>query len=441
MLKSANLTMKKRQKNECIKTFKHQSQIVAAPRLFPDYEWFILAGGYGCGKSFSIVLCILDIVKRYNGQDISVGIGSITITLAKKTIWKDLSALLKRSGSVYRFNKQENTLVIGTITFFFIAIEQPEDIYAYNVNIFLCDEIDELSQNKVLEANKAIRERTRIMLPDGRIPYIMYFTTVQGYRGLYNVIQELKRAKQRYIMVRGETRANTTLAPSYVNSLYAIYDENERMAYLEGRIVNLRAGRVYPEYDEGKCVVSAFPVDETDVVKIGQDLNAGFSKAAAIVKRDNVLYVVIGWSFQEIGLAPSIMRTAYPCNSIEWYPDTAGKEIIKGYRQEILDNGIGCRIGRANPKIIDRVFYINKLFRLGLLKILDVPETRELREALKTRQYDETGKPEKGKGERSPDHFCDALEYVVYRIVSSDSDYMNLKELSREVRTSGYLEI
>jgi hypothetical protein len=178
-----------------IQTFRHQQQIVQGPHLYPELEWFILAGGYGCGKSFSIVLCILDIVKTYNGQEISVGIGSITITLAKKTIWKDLSAILKRSKSKYTFNKQDNTLIIGTITFFFIAIEQPEDIYAYNVNIFLCDEIDELSQSKVLDANKAIRERTRIMLPNGRNPYIMYFTTVQGYRGLYNVMQELKRAK------------------------------------------------------------------------------------------------------------------------------------------------------------------------------------------------------------------------------------------------------
>lgn len=84
----------------------------------PDYDFFILAGGYGCGKSFSIVLCILDIVKTYNGQEVSVGIGSTTITLIKKTIWKDLEAILKRSHSHYEFNKSENILRIGTITFF-----------------------------------------------------------------------------------------------------------------------------------------------------------------------------------------------------------------------------------------------------------------------------------------------------------------------------------
>lgn len=425
-----------------IQTFRHQQQIVQGPHLYPELEWFILAGGYGCGKSFSIVLCILDIVKTYNGQEISVGIGSITITLAKKTIWKDLSAILKRSKSKYTFNKQDNTLIIGTITFFFIAIEQPEDIYAYNVNIFLCDEIDELSQSKVLDANKAIRERTRIMLPNGRNPYIMYFTTVQGYRGLYNVMQELKRAKQKYMLVRGLTKDNTTLARSYVDSLYAIYDENERMAYLEGRFVNLRAGRVYPDYDDSKCMCKPFEIGAEYTVMIGQDLNSGFSKGVAVIKKDKRLYIVRGWSFAEIGQAPSIMRSTYAENEILWFPDSAGKEIVKGYKQEIIDYGIECRIGRANPKVIDRVFYVNKLFRLGLLKMFDCPETHELSEALKTRQYDDNGKPEKGKGEKSPDHFCDALEYVLYRIVNSDSDFMELKELSREnIKKNGHLQI
>lgn len=425
-----------------ITPFIHQQQMVRGPHLLPDVDWFILAGGYGCGKSFSIVLCILDIVRTYNGQNISVGIGSITITLAMKTIMKDLEAILKRSHSIYAFNKKDNVLTIGTVLFYFIAIEQPGDIYAYNLNIFLCDEIDELSQSKVLEANKAIRERTRLMLPDGRIPYIMYFTTVQGYRGLYQVVQTLKQAKQRYLLIRGETRANTSLAKSYVDSLYAIYDENERMAYLEGRFVNLRAGRVYPEFDDSTCMCDPFDIGADYTILVGQDLNSGFSKAAAIVKKDKRLYVVRGWSFQDIGTAPATMRSTYAENEILWYPDCSGKEVLKGYRQEIIDQGISCRIGTANPRIIDRVFYVNKLFRMGLLKVFNCPETRIVSEALKTRQYNETGQPEKGKGEESPDHICDALEYVIYRIVRSDPDFMNLKELSREsVKENGYLQI
>lgn len=427
--------------NEII-PFIHQAQIVNGPHVFPNKDWFILAGGFGCGKSFSMVLCILDIVNSYNGHDVTVGLGSTTITLIKKTVLNDLFAILKRTHSTYSFNRQENILQIGTITFFLIAVEQPEDIFAYNVSIFLCDEIDELPQQKVLEANKAIRERTRISLPDGRIPYIMYFTTVQGYRGLYNVMQELKRAKQKYMLVRGETRANTTLPRSYVDSLYAIYDENERAAFLEGRFVNLRAGRVYPDYDECTCKCPPFELNNHDIVYVGQDLNSGFSKACAVVKRGRIMYIVRDWSFQDIGQAPQIMRSTYPENEIYWFPDCSGKEIIRGYKDEIIDMGIECRIGSSNPRIIDRVFYVNKLFRLGLLKVFDVKETQGISESIKTRQYNDMGQPEKGKGESAPDHWADSLEYLIYRLVRSDPDYMDLKELSREeIKEHGYLQI
>ncbi len=419
-------------------TFIHQEQIVRAPHEFPETDWFILAGGYGCGKSFSIVLCILDIAKRYKGQAVSVGIGSTTITLATKTIVKDLRILLKKSHTLYDFNKKDNILTIGTVQFYLIATEQPGDIYAYNLNIFLCDEIDELPQNKVLDAHKAIRERTRLMLPDGRIPYIMYFTTVQGYKGLYQVVQDLDKAGERYVMVRGLTKNNTTLAPSYVKSLYNIYDENERLAYLEGRFVNLRKGRVYADFDDATCTTEDLAVSLNDIIYIGQDLNAGFSKGVAIVKREGVLYVTKTWSFKEIGAAPQVMRQAYPPNEILWFPDAAGKEILKGYKQEMMAEDIQLRIGRSNPSIVDRIFFINKLFKQGRLKVCGKGAS-ELIEALKTRQFNDLGLPEKGKGEKSPDHICDALEYVVYRLVMSDEDFGDLRGLSREeIKKNGY---
>jgi hypothetical protein len=136
------------------------------------------------------------------------------------------------------------------------------------------------------------------------------------------------------------------------------------------------------------------------------------------------------------------MRSDYPQNQILWFPDCAGKEIIKGYKQEIIDNGIECRLGTSNPRIIDRVFYINKLFKLGKLKVFATKENDMLIEALKVRAYNELGQPEKGKGEDAPDHICDALEYVIYRIVRSDPDFFDLKELSREnVKENGYLKI
>lgn len=422
--------------------FIHQRQITSAPFCFPDVDYFILAGGYGCGKSFSIVLMIIIISKRYQGYDISVGVCSTTITLLKKTVVLDLERILNKTKSRYEFNQQDNIITIGTVRFLLIATEQPGQIYGPNLNICLCDEVDELPETKAIEANKALKERTRLILPDGRNPYVMYFTTVQGYRGLYKIVQTLKKAKEKYYLVRGLTKNNTELSKSYVKGLYAIYDDNERLAYLEGQFINLRAGRVYPEFNEGTCLCKPFDITADYVVLVGQDLNSGFSKACAVIKKEKRLYIVRGWSFEDIGQAPAQMRQTYQEQEILWYPDCSGKEILKGYKDEIIEWGIECRIGSANPRIIDRVFYVNKLFRLGLLKVFDCKETEIVTDALKTRQYADNGQPEKGKGEEAPDHICDALEYVIYRIVRSDSDFMDLKELSREnVKENGYLQI
>lgn len=378
----------------------------------------------------------------YDGQDITVALCSTTMTLLQKTVILDLLKILKKTESTYTFNAKDNILHIGTIRFICIATGQPNEIYGQNVNITLCDEIDELPEMKAIEAHKALSERTRLTLPDGRKPYIMYFSTTHGYRGLYKIIQKLKRDKLAYVLVRGLTKDNTSLSTSYIENLYAIYDEMERLAFLEGRFVNLESGRVYSSFDESKCTVSPFDIDKDMTIYIGQDLNSGFSKAAAVVKKDKTLYIARAWSFKEIGGAPYIMRSDYPQNQILWFPDCAGKEIIKGYKQEIIDNGIECRLGTSNPRIIDRVFYINKLFKLGKLKVFATKENDMLIEALKVRAYNELGHPEKGKGEDAPDHICDALEYVIYRLVRSDPDFFDLKELSREnVKENGYLKI
>ena len=437
--------MKKTKKSDgpaAIVPFIHQRQIVSAPSAFPDISYFFLCGGYGCGKSFSIVFMIIVICKQYQGEDVTVGLCSTTITLLKKTVILELEKICKKTGSRFQFNQQDNIITIGTVSFLLIATGQPNDIYGPNINICLCDEVDELPEQKAIEAHKALSERTRLTLPDGRKPYLMYFSTTHGYRGLYKIAQKLKKDGLKYVLVRGLTKNNTSLDPQYVKNLYAIYDEAERLAYLEGMFVNLQSGRVYASYDEATCKCEPFEITQDMVVQVGQDLNSGFSKAAAIIKKDKCLYIVRGWSFKEVGGAPAIMRQTYPENDILWFPDCSGKEILKGYKQEILDNGIQCRIGASNPRILDRVFYVNKLFKLGLLKVFDCRETDIVSEALKVRAYNDNGQPEKGKGEDAPDHICDGLEYVIYRIVRSDPDFMQLKELSREnVKEHGYLNI
>lgn len=412
-----------------LRTFRHQSLLLSAPRQHPEIPYYFLIGGYGCGKSFSGVLTILDLYHRYNGKNVVFGIGGTSQTLLRKTLLTDLFKTLEAAGIQYSHNKLEHIVTIGTVQFIYIGTSSPEQIYAYNFSGFICDELDELPQDKAIEAFIAIQERTRVVLPDGRDPFSVFMTTAQGLRGTYRIIGDLKDRGSKFIKIRGLTKNNTTLSKEYVNRLYSLYNENERRAFLEGEFVDLYTGRVYGEYREDEHMIEPIDIDSNEEIYIGQDLNSGFSKGIAFVLRNNKLIPLKEYSFEQIGNAPRIIRNDFPMNDIYWYPDSSAKEIMTGYLKEIRSMGINLRMGTINPSVTERIFIVNKLFKIGRLHT-----TKNLKQwpmALKTRQFDKKGDPEKGQGQFAPDHMCDAAEYVIWRLVSSLPAFSDIYSLVR----------
>lgn len=415
-----------------LNTFRHQDLLLQTPWYYHNVAYHFLIGGYGCGKSFSGVLAILDIYHRYNGQQIVVGIGGTSQTLLRKTLLTELFRILEMGGIPYSHNKMEHIITIGSVQFIYIGTSNPEAIYAYNFSIFICDELDELPQDKAIAANTAIQERTRVTLPDGRQPFTIYMTTAQGLRGTYRIISEFKDNGTPFVKIRGLTKDNITLSPGYVSKLYALYTPNEALAFLEGHFVDLYTGRVYAEYREVDHLIQPFEVLPTDTIHIGQDLNSGFSKGAAVIVRGRTIFGIQEYKFPVIGNAPTIIRNDFPYNKIYWYPDSSAKEIMTGYIKEIRGADINLRMGTINPGIIDRIFIVNKLFKTGRLKVFKT--LKEWPMALKTRQFDKEGNPEKGKTEKAPDHICDGAEYVIWRIVQSMIEFKDLYDVVKHGR-------
>ena len=430
--------MESLQASRKITLFRHQAQFYSAPwnpqAAGVDYHFHI--AGYGAGKSYGDCALILNLVRRYHNHEVTIGIGGTSLMFLKKTLLLDLFRIFNFYGIPYDFDKQSGVIKVNRMQFMCIGVENPDTIYGYNYHAFIDDELDELPQLKAVEAAKAIMERTRLVFPDGRQPFQAYSSTAQGYKGLYQVVMDLKDKGEPTVLIRGETRFNTLLSRKVIERWSRLYNENERMAFLEGRFVNLTTGRVYAEYDESKCRtgVKPFPIGVQDIVHVGQDLNLGYSFGTAIVKRAGVLYVTRVWSFPVIGRAPGIMRAAYPQSEIRWYPDASGNEIIAGYAAEVRQAGIKTRIGTINPSVLDRIFVVNKLLATGRMKIFDVPETAPISMALKVRQYNESGDPEKGKGPNAPDHAADSLEYPTWRIVSADPEFADIWSSTRAGR-------
>ena len=420
---------------ETYNLFRHQRQMVRGPWQFPDINYFFDIGGYGSAKTTAAIFLILRLIDLYGKYQIKIAIFGTTITLLKKTLIADLENIWIRTNTPYRFNKSENLIHIGQMILVLIGTEQPNAIYSHNVCASICDELDELTQLKALDAFKAIGERTRITFPDGRSPFQSYFTTAQGYRGTYQIIEGLRERRTNYMHVRGLTIENTHNDPSYYTNLYDIYNENEREAFLNGRFVNLQSGRVYPDYDESLNMVDDFPIEPTETIMIGQDLNSGYSKALAVVQRGERLYAVKEFNFKVIGHAPKILRQAFPTNRIQWFPDASAKMIIEGYRAELQQYGIELNQSNFNPNVLDRIFMENKLFSMNRLSLFR--SLKDLPMALKTRQYNDAGDPEKGAGERAPDHICDATEYVVSWAVAWLPEFRDLYTATRTYAREG----
>ena len=416
-------------------TWVHQSALIEAVRKYASIPYTFLIGGYGCGKSFSGVLAILNIYEEYNGQSIRVGIGGTSQTLLRKTLLADLFKTLKAAGIKYSHNKQEHTFCIGTIEYVYISTADPDTIFAYNFNIFICDELDELPQEKAIESFKAIQERTRVELPattahpNGRPPYAIYMTTAQGLKGTYRVIMDLEEKKIPYIVIRGLTKDNKSLSPSYVKRLYDLYTPIEAEAFLEGKFVNLYTGRVYPEYNDSIHLYQTFPLKDGETIYVGQDLNSGFSKAAVFVERGSCIFGIAEYSFNVVADAPRILRANYPSQHIVWLPDASAKEIMMGYIAEIAEADIELIMREINPSVTERILVVNKLFRTGGLKLFRSMKQYAL--GLKTRQFDDEGRPSKGKGALAPDHICDAAEYALWYIVQVSAAFKELCEALR----------
>ena len=302
---------------------RHQEASINAIRMHPEIPFVFLIGGFGCGKSFTDVQLCLFLYHAYKNskEPITIGILGVTIKLLKQTVIADLERAFDAGNISYRDNSQAGTITVGQVTFVYLAMQNPDDIYAFNFHCAICDEIDEVPSERVQKIVTAIQERCRVVMPAGRDmpsrdPFIFFSTTAQGLGGTYQLIEYFKEKNLPYIKIRGRTQDNTNLAQSQLKLLRGLYTEDEARAYLDGEFVNLSTGRVYPEYDARIHVYMPFKVKPTDTIYVGQDFNAGYNAAVEMVERNGKIYVVNIHHWDYVGDAARRLRELYPSNKI-----------------------------------------------------------------------------------------------------------------------------
>ena len=431
---------------EVLEVLPHQTRMLCAPWWYPDRDYFLSICGYNAGKSTTLILQAYDLIERYQGKYIKIGIGGPTIVKLEETTVFELKKFFLLHGVSYKTNGKTNTITCGTVVLQLIGMQQAETIYAHRFQAFLGDELDELKFQEVIDADKAIQERTREPFPDGREAFVCYYTTAQGFRGTYSLVEQLKSIKQPYYLIHARSRDNKFISQHWLERMERIYNEVERKVFLDGEFANLLTGRVYYGYDEerNRFKIAPFQPQPSDYVKIGQDLNSGFSRGCAIIKRMwlnrktktimPTLFIVKAWSFNQIGHAPQIIRSDFPTQEIDWYPDATGKEIIKGYIAEVNQQDIHVKFAAINPNRVDRIFVVNKMLENEQLMLFPGEDVTPVAMALKTRQYEENGEPMKRQGENDPSHYCDSVEYDVFRIIAWDPDFKDYLLATRSGR-------
>ena len=193
----------------------------------------------------------------------------------------------------------------------------------------------------------------------------------------------------------------------------------------------MSTGRVYPEYDARKHAYMRFKVKPDETIYVGQDFNAGYNAAVDMVERNGKIYVVDTHHWNYVGDAARLLREQYPTNKIVLIPDANGKEIMSGFVEEFEQHNIEIHWNNINPSILERITAVNKAFRFGNLFVFE--DQKKLLMGLETRDFDDMGKPRKGKGPDALDHHCDAFEYGFWHIIHTIKGYDKILDAIKAV--------
>lgn len=265
-----------------IKPYIHQSVFIQAPYRITNTRFFFLIGGYACGKTTALDYGLVEAIRYFAGKKDSegknpkIGVCGITLTFLKKTFTGAFVSLLQASKSQFNYDKAHNIIYIAGVELHLTPIEDEDAIFGFDWAACFVDELDELPTHKSPLVVKALNDRCRQTIEGCREPFLCFATTSQGLKGTYKTIQNFKKIGMNHFIVRGETKANTSLPRSYVEAMYKIYNDKERACFLEGKFIDVNAGNVYPDYLEGDH--SGFNdlyqvVEPHETVYIGQDFN------------------------------------------------------------------------------------------------------------------------------------------------------------------------
>ena len=410
-----------------VRLLPHQAELLQAPFVFLEINFFFLLAGYASGKTSALVKAIEHTVKLLLGKkdleahNPKILVASKNLTFMKKTLTGLLEQDLKETNSEYSYDKAHNIITIGNVELLLIPDEDESSIYGFSCCCAYVDELDELDTQTAMAVVKSINDRCRQQIEGFRTPFMCYTTSSQGLKGTYQTIMHFQKSGIGYVLMRARTKDNIFLPKDYVANMYSIYNEKEIACLLEGQFVSIDSGLIFPDYHKDKNMLDTDLYDyvrdnSENTVYIGQDFNGFGNNAIAFAVINGCIVAIKDYEFPDIRRAPEVFRYDFPNNKIVWIPDMTYKEHFVEFKKELRVFNINIAYRSCNPLVGDRNFACNKLFIAERLFIC--PMCKDTERTLMTWQKDpKTGLPMKG-GKGAPDHKGDCLGYVVHYLLS-----------------------
>lgn len=125
-----------------VKLLPHQGQLVQAPYVFPEKNFFFLIAGYASGKTSGLTKAIEKAIKDLlgkkdlEGHNPKILIASKNLTFMKKTLTGLLEQDLKETNSEYTYDKAHNIITVGNVELLLIPDEDESNIYGFSCACF-----------------------------------------------------------------------------------------------------------------------------------------------------------------------------------------------------------------------------------------------------------------------------------------------------------------
>lgn len=375
-----------------------------------------MVAGFGSGKTEAGCLRALRLKFQYPDQ--SIGYYLPTYSLIKTIVFPRIEEILVRDKVKYFLNRSDKELTIagnkGKIIF--RTMDNPELIIGYEHAHAITDELDILATDKAADVWRKIVARNREKLPDGSLNTIGTVTTPEGFRFVYEKWKRKPMIGSQ--IIKASTKSNMRNLPrDYIDTLRDIYPDAMLAAYLEGEFVNMRQGRVYPDYD--RFMNMCFDrVNEKDILHIGMDFNVGKMAAVVHVMRNGLPCAVD--EFTDLLDTPAMIKAIknrYPGNRTIVYPDASGKSRRSNNAAasdiaQLRQAQFTVLARNSNPFVRDRLASMNKqIHKDGKRRYkVNADTCPSFVEALEKQAYDKNGDPDKTSGF---DHLNDAAGYFI----------------------------